>query len=69
MPRAVGIWIVKKGNFVLAAFTVKHEFVTWLKMNVNKHKWQSHEILIIKCIDGSPDSMKKYFSIEDFING
>jgi hypothetical protein len=69
MPRASGIWVISKGSFILGAFTVKHEFVDWLKKNVDKYGWQSYEIHITKFIDSNPQIPAKYFRIEDFLNG
>jgi hypothetical protein len=69
MARASAIWVVKKGNFVIGAFTVKHELVRWLTTNVAKYKWQNYEISIIRCQDGNPDTQHEYYSIEDILNG
>ncbi|API58558.1 hypothetical protein BSL82_03885 [Tardibacter chloracetimidivorans] len=63
MARASAIWIVVEpdydGDDIVAAFTVKHECVSYLHRS--KHTWTGRVRHVMKLADGQPDA-----SVEDF---
>lgn len=59
MARASYVWIVQRWDTVLAAFTVKHELLTWLKEH--DEKWPN-DIFIVRF--RSSDQSTDYYSKE-----
>lgn len=67
MGRAGGVWIVRKSFFIVGAFTVKHELISWLEKV--QYTLPIEEMSIVRTFDGQPDFTKGYFSAKDFLNG
>jgi hypothetical protein len=73
MARAHTVWVViDDRRDVKAAFTVKHELVSWLqgKGPTDDYDWRPRNVnewRVIRFRDGNPHHTQEYYSIDDFL--
>jgi hypothetical protein len=64
MSRASYIWIVTNAQGgILAAFTVKHELVSWLRSEPGKIRWWNVE----RVRDGNPALLGEVYGVPGFL--
>jgi hypothetical protein len=60
MPRASYIYVLRLDNYLVAAFTVKHELVTWLCRRVAEAPHMADLYRVTRLRDGQGPEMALY---------